>query len=110
MPGLDQLPKVILQHPALFGSMTLVPVISAVQILIPPRWVPSHLIWPSKIRLVFDLVKNTMYRFLKRYIHFSHLCGRLLNRQTPLRPEQETSLPGTIHHWHLTFALQPVIL
>ena len=76
--------------------MTFVTVISVVQTLIPLEWVSFHFILPLKIRLVFDPVKNPVYRFLKCHIHFSHLCGWLLNRLTPPpgRSEWETSFSG----------------
>ena len=53
MPGLYELFQMILENSTLFGGMTFLSRICAILVLIPPRWVPSHLTQPLKLRFVF---------------------------------------------------------
>ena len=73
----------VLQHLALLGSMALILVVSAVQVLISPRWVASHLVQPFEVRLVLNPIYDPMHRLFKCYIDLPYLCFCLLNPQTP---------------------------
>jgi len=100
----------ILQNPTLLDSMALIPVVSAVQVLIPLGRVTSHLVRPLEVWLALNPVYNPMDRFLECHIHLPYLRFWFLNPQTPLGPRRETTLSRTIYHWCFTFILDPVIL
>ena len=73
----------VLQHPALLGSMAFILVVSAVQVLISPRWVTFHLVQPFEVRLILNPIYDPMHQLLKCYIDLPYLCFCLLNPQTP---------------------------
>ena len=55
--------------------------VSTVQVLISPRRVTPHLVWPLEVQLILDSIHDLVHRLLERYIHFPHLCFLLLNPQ-----------------------------
>ena len=65
MPYFYQQFQVILKCPALLGGMPLIPIITAIQILVPPSWISTHFTGPTEIRLMLDLLQDFMYRFFK---------------------------------------------
>ena len=97
------------QYPTLLGSMAFVFVVSTVQVLIPPKWITSHLVRPSEVRFVLNLVYNSMHWLLKRYIYLPYLCFWILN-PPPSGSRWKITLARTIYQWCLTFALQLIIL
>ena len=45
--------------------MLLIPIIGAIQILVPPSWISTHFTGPIEIRLLLDLLQDFMFRFFK---------------------------------------------
>ena len=66
--------QMIFQHSALFDGMPLISVVSTIQILISPRRVSPHFIWPPKLWLIFYPIHDPMHRLLKHHIHSPHMC------------------------------------
>ena len=66
MPCFHQLLQVILERPTLLSGMPLIPMIGAIQILVPFGWVSAHLIKPAEMRLMLDLLQDFIYRLLKK--------------------------------------------
>lgn len=48
-----ELAQVIFQSPTVLGCMTSIPIIRAKKVLVSPWYITSHLVCPSKVRLVF---------------------------------------------------------
>ena len=47
----------------------LIPVVCAIQVLIPPRQVTPHLVRPSEKQFILNPIYNLVYRLLECYIH-----------------------------------------
>ena len=62
---LDQLVQIVPEVPAVLRGMSVVLVVLAIKVLIAPRGLSRHLIWPPKVWLVLDFLQHLMHWFSK---------------------------------------------
>ena len=86
MPCLYKLLQMIFQHTILLNGMAFLPVVHAIQTLIPSSWVLAHLLRPSEIQFTLDAFEDFVGRFFEGHIntlgswcHTQHPLGSSLN-------------------------------
>ena len=103
------------QVSTILGSVLVVLMIMAIEVLIMPYRISCHLVQPFKERLIFNLLQNLLYWFLEHNIHRlgvgkSWLPNKIFPRSVimgPVRPE----IPHLLRdHLCLSSSLQLVLL
>ena len=59
----DELVQVVPKVPAILRGMPVVLVVLAIKVLIAPRGIFGHFIWPSKVWLALDILQHPVYWF-----------------------------------------------